>query len=53
MRLHSPGRYAALLPAFEGGIEVEYYLRAAERSGREETHPRTGPAAPHRFTVAE
>ena len=42
----------AELPAMAAGTEVEYYVAAADESGRAETAPRTAPSAFYTFTVA-
>ena len=41
------------LPPYPKGAKVEYYLRAADHSGRVETLPRVAPAGVYRFTVAD
>ena len=38
------------LPSYPKGAKVEYYLRAADHSGRAETLPRVAPAGVYRFT---
>jgi len=46
-----PHRYAASIPAQESGRTIEYYLAAADRSGRRETLPRVAPKGFYSFTV--
>jgi hypothetical protein len=47
----APGVYAAAIPDPGAGKTVEYYLSAADRSGRRETLPRVAPAGFYSFTV--
>jgi hypothetical protein len=44
-------RYLAYIPAQPVGTVVQYYLRARDASGRDETHPYIGEAQAHTFTV--
>jgi N-dimethylarginine dimethylaminohydrolase len=44
--------YAADLPGQAGGATVEYYLAAADQSGRAETLPRGAPVGHYAYTVA-
>lgn len=46
-----PGAYAAAIPSPGPRRTVEYYLAAADRSGRRETLPRVAPAGFYSFTV--
>lgn len=39
------------IPAQKAGTQVQYYIQAADNSGRVETHPYVGQAGPHKFTV--
>lgn len=48
-----PDEYVATLPGQPVGTAVEYYIAAADLSGRSETLPRTAPAGCYRFTVVE
>lgn len=43
--------YVAELPAQAPGAVVEYFIRAADASGRRETLPRSAPAGTYRFVV--
>ncbi len=46
-----PDSFYAEIPAQPLGTTIEYYLRAADHSGRRETHPIVGRRGPHRFQV--
>jgi agmatine/peptidylarginine deiminase len=46
-----PFAYAAAIPGLEEGATVEYFLSAADRSGRRETLPRGAPVGFYAFTV--
>jgi agmatine/peptidylarginine deiminase len=49
---HGPGDfYSASIPPQPEGTIVEYYIHAADSSGRSETNPYMGPLAPHSFYV--
>lgn len=43
--------YSAILPYFEPGSEVSYYIQASDSSGRTASHPIIGQPDPHEFTV--
>ncbi|MBN2461939.1 MAG: agmatine deiminase family protein [Candidatus Cloacimonetes bacterium] len=45
--------FSAAIPGASPGTSVEYYISAADYSGRQETLPRCAPAAFFSFTVAE
>jgi len=47
------GRFRASIPVARGGVTVEYFVVAADESGRVERSPRTAPAAVYRFAVKE
>lgn len=47
------GTYTAEIPAQSSGTEIEYYIHAADNSGRSEFHPFIGQADPHKFNVAD
>jgi len=47
----NPHIFQALIPGVNSGKTVEYYLSAADHSGRRETLPRTAPAHFYSFTV--
>ena len=47
----NPSLFQASIPGVKSGETVEYYLSAADRSGRRETLPRTAPADFYSFTV--
>jgi hypothetical protein len=44
--------FVAAIPDQIAGAEVQYYLAAADLSGRSETLPRTAPAGFYTFTIA-
>jgi len=46
-----PGTFVASIPGLPAGREVEYFLSAADRSGRRESLPRTAPDGYYSFTV--
>jgi agmatine deiminase len=46
-----PGLYAAPIPSPGVGKTVEYFLSAADRSGRRETLPRGAPVGFYSFTI--
>jgi agmatine/peptidylarginine deiminase len=46
-----PDVYAATIPEQPPGATVEYYIAAADQSGREESLPRTAPDGFYAFTV--
>jgi agmatine/peptidylarginine deiminase len=48
-----PDTYAAAIPGPAPGATVEYYVAAADLSGRAETLPRTAPAGFYSFTVID
>jgi agmatine/peptidylarginine deiminase len=48
-----PDTYGAAIPGPAPGTTIEYYLAAADRSGRAETLPRTAPAGFYHFTVID
>ncbi|MCG8701031.1 MAG: T9SS type A sorting domain-containing protein [Bacteroidales bacterium] len=43
--------YSATIPVQSAGSSVQYYIHAADRSGRSVNHPFIGSADPHEFTV--
>lgn len=43
----------ALIPGYPVDAVVEYFIAAADLSGRAESHPRTAPAGFHSFTVTQ
>jgi len=43
--------YAGVIPGSVPGTTVDYYVAAADQSGRAETLPRTAPAGYYRFTA--
>lgn len=45
------GEYIATIPAQDPGAVVEYYIHAADESGRAETHPFIGADGAHHFLV--
>ncbi|MFO7897144.1 MAG: agmatine deiminase family protein [Candidatus Cloacimonadales bacterium] len=45
--------YQAEFPQMQIGAEIEYYIAAADESGRQSFHPIAAPEALHRFTVIE
>lgn len=49
--LAAPDSFRALLPGAPPGETIEYFLVAADHSGRRETLPRTAPAGFYRFEV--
>jgi hypothetical protein len=48
---NNPNIFQASIPGVNSGETVEYYLSAADRSGRWETLPRTAPDNFYSFTV--
>lgn len=44
--------YEGTIPVGDAGDTIEYYIAAADNSGRAETAPRTAPEAFYKFTVA-
>jgi hypothetical protein len=48
----TPDEYNAAIPGPAPGVTVEYYVSAADNSGRTETLPPAAPAGTYRFTVA-
>jgi hypothetical protein len=48
----APDSFAASIPGAAPGRGVEYFLSAADRSGRRESLPRTAPDGYYSFTVA-
>lgn len=48
----SNGQYSGFIPRQSAGSQVEYYLSAADASGRHETKPLVGAADPFRFTTS-
>ncbi len=48
-----PDLYEAWIPSQPSRVDVEYYLAAADESGRAETLPRTAPQAHYGFTIAD
>lgn len=51
MVLQGGNTYWGEIPGPPGGSEVEYFIHAADNSGRSENHPFIGQADPHIFTV--
>jgi hypothetical protein len=50
---HTSGRdYMGYIPSQPAGSEIDYYLAAADESGRAETMPLVGPAAPYSYETA-
>ncbi len=49
----TPHEFAGAIPGPPPGTTVEYYLAAADASGRAETLPRTAPVGTYRFTVRD
>jgi len=49
----SGNTYSGSIPGPVYGSQVEYYLFAADQSGRNETHPLIGIGDPHLFTAGE
>jgi len=47
----NPNIFQASIPGVNSGMTVEYYVSAADRSGRRETLPRTAPDNFYSFTV--
>jgi agmatine/peptidylarginine deiminase len=47
------GNWSATLPAPEYGSTVQYYIHAADASGRSENHPFIGQPDPHEFYIGE
>lgn len=45
-------QYRAFIPGQVSGSTIQYYIHAADGSGRSETNPLIGSADPHVFTVA-
>ena len=43
--------FGASIPAQTGGTEISYYIKAADESGRVETHPYIGEAGAHIFKI--
>jgi len=43
--------WSCSIPGQEGGVEIEYYIHAADESDREATHPFIGAPDPHIFSV--
>jgi hypothetical protein len=48
-----PDTYAAAIPGPATGLAIEYYVAAADQSGRAETLPRTAPDGFYAFTVTD
>lgn len=46
-------QYSAEMPGQPAGAEVQYYISAADESGKHANHPYIGAPDPHRFTTAE
>ncbi|PID93563.1 MAG: peptidylarginine deiminase [Bacteroidetes bacterium] len=46
-------RYAVTLPVGEEGTKVEYFIHAADMSGRSEEHPYIGASDPHKFYAGD
>jgi hypothetical protein len=46
-----PAIFAASIPGASSGQEIEYFLSAADRSGRRESLPRTAPRGYYSFRV--
>lgn len=46
------GRFRGTIPAVPAGVTVEYYVVAADASGRQELAPRCAPGSTYRFTSA-
>lgn len=51
LSLESGHQFQGMIPRQAEGSTVEYYLHAADSSGRSENHPYIGAPDPHRFTV--
>ena len=51
MQLTSANHYQGFIPKQPAGSVVEYYLSAADESGRHETMPLIGAACPYRFNT--
>jgi agmatine/peptidylarginine deiminase len=49
----APDTLTGYIPAHPAGTVLEYFVAAADQSGRSETSPRTAPAGFHSFTVTE
>lgn len=47
------GFYDGAIPTQAGGARVQYYVRAADNSGRVETHPFIGEPGAHMFNVID
>jgi agmatine/peptidylarginine deiminase len=47
----APDSFYTFIPMQELGSTVEYYIHAADSSGKSENHPYVGSAAPHKFNV--
>ncbi len=45
--------FSAVLEGYGAGTEVDYYIRAEDRSGRVETHPPSAPERTHRIVVVD
>lgn len=41
------------IPAMKAGTQVQYYIQAADNSGRVETHPYIGQPGAHKFSINE
>ncbi|MDD3052231.1 MAG: agmatine deiminase family protein, partial [Candidatus Cloacimonetes bacterium] len=44
--------YSAAIPGYPGDTTINYYIHAADYSGRSENHPYIGKYDPHTFTVS-
>ncbi len=53
MTLQSGNLYTGMIPYQEHGTVVNYYIHAADESGRSANHPFIGAPDPHQFTVIQ
>jgi len=53
MTLSGDNSWVASLPAGDQGSKMEYFIHAADESGRSEEHPYIGRFDPHKFYVGE
>jgi agmatine/peptidylarginine deiminase len=47
----APDSFAGFIPAHNPGTTIEYYVQAADSSGRLETHPYIGAPGAHKFNI--
>jgi len=52
MNLDDDNYYSASIPGYPGNTTINYYIHAADYSGRSENHPYVGKDDPHTFTVS-